>query len=313
MRNRIALHMFLALVLPAVLAAAPIPPDKTIIAKVETHIEMPAGQPPMHMPNAVAVDSHGSVFVSDGANNRIVRFGPRGEFNKSIEGGFNQPDGIFIDRSDKLWIADAGNHRIVCTDSDGKFLEKIDLPANKDKPAKPTDVLLTPDGSRMYVVDNDNHRILIRDAKAGTWTVMGSVGNALGQFQYPFMIAIGEENYVYVTEAVGGRVQMLSPTDRWAGQMSRWGVELGQVYRPKGIATNAKGQVFVSDSTLRVVQVFSTRGVLDGILTDDLRQPLHFEHPMGMCFDASGKLYIVELKANRVAVLSLQTKAGGAP
>ncbi|MGA2499731.1 MAG: NHL repeat-containing protein [Tepidisphaeraceae bacterium] len=313
MKNRAAISVFLGLVLPAVLAAVPIPADKAIVATVERHIEMPAGQQPMHMPNAVAVDSLGAVFVSDGADNRIVRFGPKGEFTNIIEGGFSQPDGIFVDRSDKLWIADAGNHRVVCTDAGGKVLDTIALPANKDKAAKPTDVLLTPDGSRMYVVDNANHRILIRDTRAGTWTVMGSAGSALGQFQYPFMIAIGEENYVYVTEAVGGRAQMISPTDRWAGQVSRWGVELGQVYRPKGIATNSRGQVFISDSTLCVVQVFSARGLLEGILTDDQRQPLHFQHPMGMCFDASGKLYVVELKANRVAVLSLLTKAGGAP
>ena len=313
MRNRTVAALCLSLVFPALLAAAPIPPDKAIVAKVEMRIEMPAGQPPMHMPNAVAVDSHGAVFVSDGADNRIVRFGPKGEFGKIIEAGFNQPDGIFVDRSDKLWIADAGNHRIVCTDGDGTVLDTIALPANKDKPAKPTDVLLTPDGSRMYVVDNDNHRLLIRYLKAGTWTVMGSAGNALGQFQYPFMIAIGEENYVYITEAVGGRAQMLSPNDRWAGQVSRWGVELGQVYRPKGIATNARGQVFISDSTLRVVQVFSARGLPEGVLTDDQHQPLRFEHPMGMRFDASGKLYVVELKANRVAVLSLRPKVGGTP
>jgi DNA-binding beta-propeller fold protein YncE len=292
-------------------AAAPIA-DRSIPSKVVSYIAMPAGQQAMHMPTDVALDSAGNVFICDGANNRIVRFNAKGEFVKSLEAALNNPVGIFIDKSDILWIADTGNHRVLSTTLDGTVKTTIDVPANKDHVASPTDLLLTPDGSRLYVVDNANHRVLARDQKTGTYIVFGSSGKALGQFQYPFMIALGEENYLYITESIGARVQMLSPTDRWAGQISRWGVELGQLYRPKGIAADTRGRIYVSDSTLNVIQVFTARGTLEGILTDAQNQPLRFDHPMGMAFDAAGKLYVVELKQNRVAVLTL-SRPGGAP
>ena len=101
-------------------------------------------------------------------------------------------------------------------------------------------------------------------------------------------------------------MQQLSAANRWGGQISQFGVALGDLYRPKGIAVDAKGRIFVGDSTLGVVQVFDDGGNLIGALTDDSGQPLRFAHPMGMRFDPAGSLCIVELSANRVAVVSLK-------
>jgi sugar lactone lactonase YvrE len=120
------------------------------------------------------------------------------------------------------------------------------------------------------------------------------------------MICMGAEDYVYVTEVLGARVQRISPSDRWAGQVSRWGVELGQLYRPKGIAADDDGRLYVSDSTLGVVQVFSSRGITEGALTDEVGNALRFQHPMGMCLDSTGRLYVVELGADRVAIVQRQ-------
>lgn len=62
----------------------------------------------------------------------------------------------------------------------------------------------------------------------------------------------------------------------------------------------------MSDSTLGVVQVFDPRGTIRGVLTDEQGNPLRFNHPMGMCFDSAGLLYVVELGANCVAVVSIE-------
>jgi DNA-binding beta-propeller fold protein YncE len=83
-------------------------------------------------------------------------------------------------------------------------------------------------------------------------------------------------------------------------------VTLGQFYRPKGIAVDSKGRIFVSDSTTNVVQVFDPRGRVIGCLTRADGTPLRFEHPMGMAFDRAGRLYVTELAANRVAVVALE-------
>jgi DNA-binding beta-propeller fold protein YncE len=218
----------------------------------------------------------------------------------------SQPIGVGVDSENRLWVTDTGRHRLVVFSADGKEVQRISLPAfEKGRLANPTDVAVSADGKRAYVVDNDNHRILVRDNAGGSITSLGQWGNALGEFRWPFLICLDSQQYVYVSEAIGARVQRISPADRWAGQISRYGVELGTVYRPKGVAADHAGRIFVSDSTLGVVQVFAPLGRFIGVLTDASGKPLRFQHPMGMCFGASNRLYLVELKADRVAVLAV--------
>jgi sugar lactone lactonase YvrE len=121
------------------------------------------------------------------------------------------------------------------------------------------------------------------------------------------MLAMGPEDHVVVTESVGARLQLISADNRWAGQIGHFGVAMGDLYRPKGVAVDATGRIFVGDSSIGVVQVFDDAGKLLGVLTDPGGQPLRFNHPMGMRFDAAGALYVVELGANRIAVVALKT------
>ena len=127
------------------------------------------------------------------------------------------------------------------------------------------------------------------------------------------MICLGPDNYVFVTETIGTRIQKISPSDQWAGLIGQWGVQLGQLYRPKGVAADSHGNIFVGDSTLKAVQVFTFTGQVKGVLTDREGNILRFAHPMGMCFDKKGRLYVVELLADRVAVVEIQTGLKKAP
>jgi DNA-binding beta-propeller fold protein YncE len=293
----------------AALALEPVPPASRIPVTLGGTLAAPADDP-MHMPTDVAVDSTGRVYVADGAKDRIVIFRPDGVFDRVVDAigddKLKRPVGLCVDVAGQLWIADSGNHRVLVIAPDGRLLARIEAPAPEGgRPFEPTDVVVTPDGRRAYIPDNHNHRLVIRDNQTGVVTFMGRFGEGLGQFRWPFMVAIAPDGYVYITEAIGARAQRLSPTDRWAGQVGRWGVELGQLYRPKGITVDGQARPYISDSTLNVVQVFGAMGGVVGVLTDPTGRPYRFQHPMGMAFDTRGRLYLVELLANRVAILNL--------
>jgi DNA-binding beta-propeller fold protein YncE len=292
-----------------------IPESFRIPATILRTIEAPPDQP-MRMPTDVAVDAQSRVYVADGANDRVVRFAPDGQVELVLrtigDVALKQPVGLSVDARNRVWIADSGNGRLLVVSADGQLDETIPLPTPEGaQQADPTDVALTPDDARTYVVDNDNHRLLVRDNASGQWTSLGGEGRGLGRFQWPFMLCVGAEGYVFVTEAIGARVQRLSPDDRWAGALARWGVQLGELYRPKGIAADAAGRLYVSDSTLGVIQAFQPRGEVAGVLTAADGTALKFQHPMGMCFDRQGRLLVVELGANRVAVVAIRSDASG--
>ncbi|HSV15820.1 MAG TPA: NHL repeat-containing protein [Tepidisphaeraceae bacterium] len=289
----------------------PIPIEQRIVATITKTFAAPDANA-MHMPTDLAIDSHGNIIVADGANDRLAQFKSEGAFVGYLtnigEDYFARPVGVTFDAKDNLWVADTGNHRVLIISAIGQVTERIALPkGDEGKLAGPTSVAVARDGSRAYIIDNANHRVLIRDNRTGAITAMGKSGRALGQFEFPFMTCIGLQNYVFITEAVGGRVQQVSPDDRWAGTIGHVGVTLGDLYRPKGLTTDARGQLYVGDSSLNVIQAFSPRGVVIGVLTDGDGQPLQFQHPMGMRFDKQGNLYVVELRANRVAVVSIQS------
>ncbi|MFA5865591.1 MAG: NHL repeat-containing protein [Phycisphaerae bacterium] len=309
--NKILWLMVLLLLPLKLIALDKIPSESRIETLIVNSLTGPKDQP-MEKPTDVAVDSTGRVFVADGVNNRILRFNSKGLFggaiSKSGEHTLSWPVGLTMDKDDHLWIADTGNHRLVVVTGEGKFIRAIDLPpVGNDKPVDPTDVAVTPDGFRTYVVDNDHHRILVRDNRTGLFSSLGNFGHSLGQFQWPFMICLGPDNYLFVSETIGTRIQKISPADRWAGVIGQWGIQLGQLYRPKGIAADSQGNIFVSDSTLNAVQVFNSNGQVKGVLTDREGNILRFAHPMGMCFDKKGRLYVVELAANRVTVVEIRT------
>lgn len=290
-------------------AVAPLPEASRIPTTVEATLT--TSNPTMHMPTDVAVDSKGTIYVADGARDRIAVFSKDRQFQTATTRPAGQslkrPVGISIDAQDNLWIADSGHQRVLGITPDDKLIDKIDLPAVDEKRiASPTSVLVTPDNKRIYIVDNPNHRLFIRDNATKTISVQGKLGQAAGQFNYPFMLGRANNGDILITEAIGSRVQVLGANDKWAGAIGSWGVELGQLFRPKGVVVDKAGRIFISDSTLYVIQAFDARGRVIGCLTTPDGRPMKFEHPMGMAFDNQGRLYVVELNAHRVAILTLE-------
>jgi DNA-binding beta-propeller fold protein YncE len=298
-------------------AVPPLPEPYRIPAVVSERLTVE--NPAFHMPTDVAVDSLGNVYVADGARDRLVVLGADGKARSATTRPAGQaltrPVGLAVDAKDRLWVADTGGHRVLVLDGvAGRVVETIPLPAlDGTHPATPTGVAVTPDLKRTYVADNANHRLLVRDNGSGRITPLGQAGQAVGQFQYPFQVKCGAGGDVYVSEAIGARLQIVTREDRWAGPIGTWGVELGQFYRPKGVAVDGGGRIFVGDSTLNVVQVFDTRGRLVGCLTEGDGRPLRFEHPMGMAFDRDGRLYVVELAANRGGVVCVEGRGRASP
>lgn len=307
----------LFLIFASICQAVTIPADLRIPTQIIASYAAPPDSP-LDMPTDIAIDSTGRIYVADGVNSRVAVFGPDGVFTGAIltagDTRLPRPLGLFVDAQDRLWITDTELHRVLAVETHGDgwprqapLLQTLALPAaphgNASEPADPTDVVITRDGRQAFVADNDHGRLIAVDLATRAVQLIGHPGRGLGEFAWPFMLALGPDGYIYVCEAIGARVQRINPNGRPAGQIGRWGIEAGQLYRPKGITIDANGTVYVSDSSLGVVQAFRTDGTFLGVLTDATGAPLRFQHPMGMALDGQGRLYVIELTANRIAVL----------
>jgi DNA-binding beta-propeller fold protein YncE len=267
-----------------------------------------------NMPSDAAVGRDGSLYVLDGVNHRVVAYDSEGRFQFQFGnrgsglGQLAYPLGIATDPAGNIYVADSGNHRFQIFAADGKSLAAVPLPAaTSGVPPDPTDVAMDATRHRLYIADNDNHVIHVYNLSARRFeSVWGGPGRDQRQFRFPFLMDVSPQGYLLVVESINTRVQALNPDGKFVEFIGGWGIQPGQLFRPKGVA--AQGQrVYVTDSYLGHVQVFTLDGTFLGVLTDATGKPMSFITPTGITSDTQRqRLYVVELKAHRVCRVDLE-------
>ncbi len=272
----------------------------------------------LFMPTAVTIAPDGSVYVVDGVNDRVVHFDAQGRPLERISAvgtaQLSSPVGARVDAQGRLWIADTGNHRVLVRNPDGALEREIVVPAAVLKePPDLTDLAISPDGKTVFLVDNDHHRIISYDLADSRVSTFGTLGESLGEFHYPFTIALAPDGELLVTDVINGRIQRLTRDGVPTGTVGGYGVDYGQLYRPKSTALDAEQVVWISDGTLDVIQAFRSDGRLVDVLRTEDGEPLRLDSPMGLAFDPDGYLYAVELGAGRVRKFEILRDASAPP
>lgn len=180
-------------------------------------------------------------------------------------------------------LVKSGNYFLFCNNTDNTLdmltggLDKFSSfgGAGKGK-YDPTDAVVS--GGYVYSADNDNHRIL--KTHMGTKAVeatVGGYGQEKLQFWYPFAMAIDKKGVLYVSEALGTRVQKVTKDFKFYEFIGQWGIDKGQFYRPTGIALLNGEILFVGDGFTGVIQYFDPDGKYMGVLKDKSGKKLKFE------------------------------------
>jgi len=73
----------------------------------------------------------------------------------------------------------------------------------------PSDVAVV--GNKIYIVDGDNHRILVLNENGKLLFKFGSKGRANGKFFYPVGIFVSQNGDIYVTDTKNYRIQKFNP------------------------------------------------------------------------------------------------------
>jgi len=261
-----------------------------------------------NQPTEVAVGEGGEIFVLDGVNGQVKVLDERGAFPRAIgsvgegEEQLRLPVGMDLDSRGNVYVADTGNGRVQVFSITGRHQRGIDLRARK---ARPVDVLVAEREGRLYVSDQEGHRILVLTMEGTFLSSWGEYGENVGAFRFPGMMALDGDRRIYVVDVLNTRIQVFNPDGGRIGQIGEWGVTPGKLFRPKGVALGPDGTVYVSDSYTGVIQAFEQTGAYRGILTDPLGRILRLTTPVGMAFDRQGRLYVVQMEINKVSVFRI--------
>jgi DNA-binding beta-propeller fold protein YncE len=259
----------------------------------------------LSLPTDVVVASNGDMYVVDSGNNRVVVFSSSGrrigQFGEegSAAGQLQDPVGIGIAPDNSVYIADRGNSRIVHFSADGSYLSSLPLQED-NQDVVPIDVAIAAYGGEIFVTTNNSHRILVFSSSGELLRGWGEEGAEPGQFRYPATLALAD-GMLYVVDVLNARIQIFDVNGGAAKSFGDLGAGPGTFFRPKGVAIGPAGRVYVSDSYLGVVQVFSPEGeFLHAIGNDGV--PTRFENPVGLAsFD--GRIVLIQMLPHTILIL----------
>ena len=126
----------------------------------------------LNRPWGVTTDRKGWIIVTENYGHHISIFSPEwykirllGSGSKSLtEWQFNHPSGITADNEDNIYIADTSNHHIQKFSSDGRFVASVSTcGSNPLQFSYPLGFGFNKKNGKLYVCDQDNHRIQILD------------------------------------------------------------------------------------------------------------------------------------------------------
>ena len=171
--------MFLSLVL-VIATARQVGAETPVVGEIVSTYQI-EGDDALVMPTDVAVDAEGRVIVADGSNNRVVIFDADGAVRERVRSigaeSLSRPVSVATDAAGRIYIADTGNHRILVRSPSGALERTITPVAEKDgDPPDLTGVAVSADGAFVWMVDNDNHRLIRFDSETGGQTIIGKQG-----------------------------------------------------------------------------------------------------------------------------------------
>jgi sugar lactone lactonase YvrE len=253
------------------------------------------------LPVGIAVSPGGVVYVAEFGNNdiRAIASGNVTTYAgvASSTGGFldgpaasaqfSAPSGLALDLAGNLYVADSFNNAIRMITPGGTVSTIVGaarVAGYRDGPTataffnQPSGVAVDASGT-IYVADTNNHRI--RKIANGIVTTLAGTGvsgyadgpGATAQFAQPAGIAIGPNNTLYVSEAAGNRIRVVSAS---------------------GYTTILAGS---AAGTSGITNAATTAATLNG--------------PNSIAFDSQGVMYIAETRNNdiRTSGVPAQTPA----
>ena len=253
----------------------------------------------------------GKVYVSDSVQRSVLLFDIPGKRFSQIgitqPGTLHKPLGIDVATNGHLFVADISALRILEYDANGQFVRRI---GSKTDFTRPTDVTVSNDGTRLYVVDtggveSDSHNVVIFDLATGkALKTVGQRGIKEGEFNLPLQITNSINGGWYVVDGGNFRVQAFNDDDSFKLAFGSIGRYPGQFARPKGIATDPDGNIYVIDSAFGNVQIFNESGELLLFMGQRGQSgiPGRYMLPSGIDIDEDGRIYIVDQFFRKVDV-----------
>lgn len=233
-----------------------------------------------------------SIFVFDEREPRLHIWGMADQDNEFIA-----PVGIVADRTGHILVADAELGRVVRLDANGNPLGSF----GQQQLQRPTGLAHDPDTGLIYVADTAAHDIKVFNADGSLYRVIGKRGINDGEFNGPTHIAFARKTLV-VSDTLNARVQLLTPAGEPIKTIGRRGLYVGNLTRPKGVALDDDGNLYIVEGYYDHLLVFNEQGELLLPIGGTGMQIGNFFLPSGMWIDQDNRVFVADMFNSRVVM-----------
>jgi sugar lactone lactonase YvrE len=272
---------------------------------------------------------------------QTVRAG--GDGGPAVSATLNFPSAVAVDAGGHLYIADTFNHRVRKVDARTGIITAVAGTGQRrfsgdggagSAAALNEPVALAVDRQRLYIADQNNHRVRLLDLKTGIITTVAGTGEATyngdgipaieAALAGPSGLAVGADGALYIADTFNGRIRRIDPENglihtvagdggeyRYQGVDHEVSVSLS---RPYGVAVESSGNLLITDSDSHLIRRWDCHkkivirvagnGVAQFGGDEGLAQESSLNFPFGVAVDPAGNIYIADTFNHRIRMIA---------
>ena len=286
-----------------------------------------------YVPEGVAVDSTGNIYVADTGNSTIRKItitvvvttlaGTAGSTGLIDSAGsaarFYRPRGVAVDSTGNVYAADTGNYNVrkitaigVVTTIAGTVgsLGSADGVGAAARFRTPTGVAVDGAGA-VYVADSGNHTIRKITPNGVVTTFAGIAGmsgstdgiGTVARFRFPEDVAVDFAGNIYVADTGNRTIRKITASgvvSTLAGRAGFGGTADGtgtaaRFASPTGLAVESAGNIYVADKNNNSIRRVTANGeVMTLVVTVGAYGSTHFSNPSDVAIDSAGNVYVAD-------------------
>lgn len=241
----------------------------------------------------VTDSSRKAVFVFDQLKGRLEVWE-----NATSHVPFTSPSGIALGMAGETYVADAELGYVTRLNNKGESLSVL----GKGVLKRPAGLAFDAIARQLYVADVHAHDIKVFSADGPLLRTLGQRGEAPGEFNFPTYLTLAQGE-LYVTDTMNARIQAIDPNSGMSKRViSERGLNMGNLVRPKGVAVDTEGNVYVVESYHDYLLVFNRNGEFLLPIGGTGAGIGQFYLPAGVWTDASNRIYVADMFNGRVVV-----------